>query len=110
MNIINALTSFSCLGTSPDLTFLLDVNAEIGLSKITGYEFGNDKEDKIELRGLEYHQRVNEGYRKLAKIEPNRFRVIPYIEKKADKMHVSIKTHVNEFIEKYGLESSLLKS
>ena len=108
--MIDNLTSFSCSGASPDLTFLLNIDARIGLSKISGYEFGDIKEDKIESRELEFHQRANEGYLALAKREPNRFRVIDYQEGKPEEMHTAIRIEVDEFIKKQSLESFLKRA
>ncbi len=51
--------------TSPDITFLLDIDP------MTAYErrSGRGEEDRIELLGLPYQEKVREGYLELAKSE-----------------------------------------
>ena len=51
--------------TSPDITFLLDIDPR------TAYErrSGRGEEDRIELLGLSYQEKVREGYLELAKSE-----------------------------------------
>ncbi|MBO6193839.1 MAG: dTMP kinase [Clostridiales bacterium] len=51
--------------TSPDITFLLDIDP------MTAYErrSGRGEEDRIELLGLAYQEKVREGYLELAKSE-----------------------------------------
>jgi len=109
LNIINNLIDFSCSGTYPDITFLLDVNPEIGLEKLTGEEYSG-RPDRIESRNKEYHERVNEGYRKIAREEPERFKIIPYIENDPKTMQNLIRKHTDSFIEKYCLEEILKRS
>ncbi len=53
----------------PALTVLIDVPPELGLERKRG-EVGRDV---IGSAGLEFHQRVREGYRRLAAKEPNRW-------------------------------------
>jgi dTMP kinase len=57
-------------GLEPDITFLLDVPAEVGLSRIKG------KKDRLEEEPLEFHQKVREGFLKIAKENPNRVIVL----------------------------------
>ncbi len=57
-------------GIEPDLTFLLDIEPEVGLARIKrGY-------DRLERAGLKFHKRVNQGYLEVAKAYPWRFVVI----------------------------------
>lgn len=57
----------------PRLTLLFDVPAETGLGRSRRERA---EADRIEARGLEFHQRVLAGYRQLARQEPARFRVV----------------------------------
>ncbi len=109
LNLIDTLTRFSCGGTYPDITFLIDIDAELGLSKISGHKFAGNMVDKIEVRNLDYHRRVNEGYREIARQNPDRFKVIPYIDGNPDKMQEQIRKHTDEFISEHGLESRLAR-
>ena len=109
LDIIRALTKFSCGGAYPDITFLLDIEPEAGLSRITGNEFQGNRKDKIESRGLDFHKRVNQGYREIARQNPDRFRVIPYLDGKPDEMHKQIRAYVEEYIKENGLEKVLAR-
>lgn len=55
----------------PDLTFLLDLEARMGLSRISGRS-----RDRLEAEDLAFHERVREGYLELAFRNPQRVKVI----------------------------------
>ncbi len=57
----------------PRLTLLFDVPATVGLDRSRR---GRVRADRVEARGLEFHNRVVAGYRRLAQEDPVRFRVI----------------------------------
>jgi len=67
-NIINFATD----GLKPDLTLLLDLDVEIGLAR-RQKDGGINRLDAFELA---FHQRVRDGYLKLAAAEPERWLVI----------------------------------
>ena len=56
----------------PDITFLLDVDVELGLARKRG-EIGHDA---IGREHREFHQRVRGGYLALAASEPQRWTVL----------------------------------
>lgn len=56
----------------PDLTFLLDLEAEAGLSRISGRG-----RDRLEAEGLAFHERVRQGYLEVASRDSQRIKVIP---------------------------------
>ncbi len=70
VSIIENIGQFAVGGLKPDLTLLFDIDTQQGLSRT------NVKKDRIELRCLEYHNRVREGYLALAKREPTRVKII----------------------------------
>lgn len=53
-------------GLEPDLTFLLDIEPEIGLGRLRG----RSEPDRIEREELEFHRRVRMAYLDLARREP----------------------------------------
>ena len=57
--------------TIPDLTFVLDVPADVGLAR-AGDRRGAEDADRFESEALEFHQKLRAGFRALAKSEPNR--------------------------------------
>ncbi len=56
----------------PDLTFLLDLEADAGLSRISGRG-----RDRLEAEGLAFHERVRKGYLKVAARNSRRIKIIP---------------------------------
>lgn len=69
---INSLINFATGGLNPDLTLLLDVGAEAGLTrKAEGTEW-----NRLDAYSLEFHERVRQGYAELAQAEPERWVVI----------------------------------
>ncbi len=67
---IKAMGLFATKGVVPDLTFFLDLPTEEGLRR------RGTERDRIELRSMEYHERVRAGYHQIARSEPERVIVI----------------------------------
>ena len=67
---IKAMGRFATRGVAPDLTFFLDLPTDEGLRR-RGSEL-----DRIELRSMEYHERVSAGYHAIARQEPARVVII----------------------------------
>lgn len=61
----------------PDMTLIFDLPIEEGLQR-AGARFANVSaaEDRFERMGLEFHQRLRDGFREIAATEPERCRVI----------------------------------
>lgn len=65
----------------PDLTFLLDIKPEIGLER-AGRRLAAEsinveqREDKFENIGLEFHERLRQGFLEIAHAEPDRCQII----------------------------------
>ena len=82
------ITAFATDNVVPDLTFLLDISYEEGFGRKAKDE--NLKNlDRIEQRDRAYHEKVRQGYLKLAKEEPNRFVVID-ASKSLEEIHEEI--------------------
>ena len=67
---VRALNRFATYGLLPDVTFLLDLPAEIALSRL-----GKSK-DRIEQESLDFFRHTARAYRQLAAAEPQRFCLI----------------------------------
>lgn len=61
------------IGIEPELTFLVDLPAPLALSR--GLSRGGS-ESRYESMGLDFHERLRQGFLDLAGSEPGRFRVI----------------------------------
>lgn len=68
-NVMN-INEFAIDGYMPDLTILLDLKPEIGLKRIHSNK--NREVNRLDLEKLDFHQKVYEGYRILARKYPNR--------------------------------------
>jgi len=79
MDVIDRLHTLATGGLKPDLTFLLDLPAEMGLSRAwtqinNGSRTGS--ETRFEEEKLSFHEKVRTGYLDLVRLEPDRFRMI----------------------------------
>jgi dTMP kinase len=72
LDLVNSIENIATGGLKPSLTFLLDLDAEIGLERNKGI----NKRDRIELEDITFHRRVREGYHAIAAKEPERIHII----------------------------------
>jgi dTMP kinase len=70
---VRALVRYATGGLQPDLTLLLDVDAETGLRR---RQTGGGEWNRLDAYDLEFHCRVREGYLELVKQEPDRWVVV----------------------------------
>jgi dTMP kinase len=71
--LIKNLLDFATGGLKPDITFLLDVDPEIGLQR---RQDGGGEWNRLDAYQLQYHQRVRNGYLQMAAAEPARWSVV----------------------------------
>ena len=67
---IKMVNNMATMHLKPDLIILLDIPPEQGLARKRSLK------DRFELEDLSFHQRVREGYIKMAEAEPDRWLVI----------------------------------
>ncbi len=70
---IETLYDLSVGDFAPDLTFILDLPAEIGLRRA---KWRGDPSARYERMGQDFHERLREGFLAIAKAHPDRCRVI----------------------------------
>jgi dTMP kinase len=70
LSIVERLNNIATQNLKPDLAILLDISPEQGLARKRSLK------DRFELEDLSFHQRVREGYLKMAAAEPDRWLVI----------------------------------
>lgn len=74
MEEVWSINRFAIGNRMPDLTFYLDVEPEIGLSRIA---VNQDREvNRLDMESLAFHQKVREGYHLLIKANPERIVVL----------------------------------
>jgi dTMP kinase len=71
---VAALNAFAVEGCLPDLTFVLDIPAEVGLQR--AWKRTCEAPDRMEQEELAFYQAVRQGFLDLAGAEPQRFAVI----------------------------------
>jgi dTMP kinase len=79
LKLIYFLERITVGSLKPDLTFILDVPAEVGLARAKKRR-GAGKADRFEGESLEFHQKLREAYLALAASEPDRCVVIDTTE------------------------------
>ena len=70
LNRIKYLNEIAVNGLKPDLTIVFDVSVETSMARV-----GSTK-DRMESAGIDFFNRVRQGYLEIAKQEPNRVKVI----------------------------------
>ncbi|MDK2844015.1 MAG: dTMP kinase [Enterococcus sp.] len=70
MKEIAQINEFATEGLEPDFTLYLDVDSDTGLRRIQNHR--KQDVDRLDLEGLEFHQRVRHAYLKLAEENPVR--------------------------------------
>ena len=74
---LDRINDFAINSRKPDLTLLLDLDVEKGFQRLEErYSNGNETHDRFEREARDFHHRVRDGYHKLARREPERFRII----------------------------------
>ena len=89
IELIKKLNSESTFGYSPDLVFVIDIDARKGLEKQL-------KLDRMSLDGIKFHEKVNKGYLEIAKQNPENHVIIPYIENGIEEMQSIMKPYIDK--------------
>jgi len=91
LDFIRKLTDLVCDPYRPDLTFLLDIEPEIGLARARARNHGRiENEDRFEAEDLEFYNRVREGYLELAS-EDERIQLL-YADRSIETVHRHVLT------------------
>ena len=87
---IKSLNKIATNGLKPDLTIVLDVDVETSQARV-----GSEK-DRMESAGIEFFERVRNGFLEIAKQEPNRVKVVDS-KQSIEQIHQQILELINEF-------------
>ena len=69
VDFITKINAFALENYLPDVTVFIDLTPEAAFRR----KKGADADDRLEQAGMEFHNRVYAGYKKLAEENPNRF-------------------------------------
>jgi len=89
MGVVKGMNQAATFGTKPDLVFMLGVSAEKGVQMAT-------VKNRFEGESSEFHQKVVEGYTKIAKRDRNIITTINYREGDIEGMQQEIRGHVDQ--------------
>lgn len=71
---IKMLNDLATNGKKPDLTIIFDIDVETSMKRV-----GSEK-DRMESVGIEFHNKVRNGYLEIAKEEPERIKVVNAVQ------------------------------
>ena len=80
---IHNLNKIATSGLKPDLTIVLDVDVETSQARV------GDEKDRMESAGIEFFERVRNGFLEIAKQEPQRVKVVDATQS-IDEIHKQI--------------------
>jgi len=64
---VQKINEYAIFGCMPDITFLIEIDPKVGKHRIKAGE-----QDRLEREKLQFHDRVYEGYKEMAKLHPER--------------------------------------
>ncbi len=94
--MIKDLNHISTFGLLPDLTILLDVPTETSFKR---RKKENRKKDRLERERFEFHQRIREGFKSIARQNRKRIKVVDGTED-IDKTWQKVRKVVDSFLSK----------
>lgn len=94
-NMINNLNLFATNKMLPTLTFILDIDPKIAYDRIVKKDI-----DRMESEGVDFLSNISNGYKIIAKSNPERYRMIMCKDKGKHVIHEEILNIINDYIEK----------
>lgn len=78
LDLLYTLNGLATDGLQPDLTFVIDLPVEVGLSRARRRNALQNETllGRFEAETLEFHERIRQGYLELARLTPERFCVL----------------------------------
>jgi len=95
--LVVRLNKLATAGTRPNLTVLVDVPIAVGRGRKASGVL-----DRLERERVEFHERVREGYLRVARRAPGRFKVVDGTLP-ADEIERSVFGHVEELLKRKGI-------
>lgn len=91
INTINYLNSLATNGKKPDLTFVFDIDTDTSMKRI------GKNQDRMESAGINFQNKVRNGYLELAKNEPERVKVVD-ATKSIEEIHEKVLEIIKKFL------------
>ncbi|MFQ5827957.1 MAG: dTMP kinase [Candidatus Methylomirabilia bacterium] len=93
LQTLRELNALATGGLRPDLTLLLDLDAEVGIRRVSGRAL-----DAFERMDLAFHRRVRQGYLEIAREGKDRV-VLVRAEQSAEALQAEVRAAVEELLE-----------
>lgn len=97
LRVVSRLNKLATAGLRPDLTILVDVPVEVGRRRKDGSRL-----DRLERERVEFHQRVRDGYLKLARRAPKRISIVDGT-RPADELQLEVRRLADEVLKRRGI-------
>ncbi len=93
LSFIHQLNHIATGGLTPDITFILDLSPEIGLSR---QQQSGAHRDRLDRESLESHRKVREGYLSVANANPHRIKLIDATQS-PDAIHAEVLAEYQDY-------------
>lgn len=97
---VRLMDDLFCGDVQPDLTIILDGGPELALRR-TVKRKGNSKHRRFEDAGLEFYKRVRQGYKKIARREPRRAKLVR-ADRPVEEVRAEIRGITEQFLANAG--------
>lgn len=93
LQLIDSLDVIATGRLRPDITILLDIDVKTGLARNRAL----DKNDRLELENVSFHEKVRKGFIQIAAREPERIKVVPCSESQ-DRVYQKTVRIISDFL------------
>lgn len=90
MDTLKQLSEVVVADTTPDLVIILDIDPKIGLERALTGKGRNTAEIRFESMTLDFHQRLRDGYLKIAADDPKRKHIVLNADQPVEDLHQQI--------------------
>lgn len=97
-DMVADVNSYATTGLAPDITFFMDIDPEVGRSRIAGGEL-----DRLEQEKSDFFRRVYDGYKSIAASDPDRVKTID-ASGTIEEVRAAIEVHLDEITGRMGLD------
>ncbi len=94
--VVEPLNDFACGGIVPDITFVLDLPVEVGLTRARARNPEASANDRLEQEKAVFHKRLRQGFLDIASAQPGRVKILDALLPPED-LHDRIWSICNDF-------------
>jgi dTMP kinase len=94
---VNQVIALATGGLKPDLTLFFDITVEEAVKRMAERDENHTKKNRMDAETAEFYTRVRDAYLRIAKLEPQRLRIIDAMGS-MDGIHAQVLDIVEEFL------------